>query len=86
MIQNKRAKIKQDIGDAPLNNLRKGPGVHEASLRRYGSKLVYHITVFFFIYISYSYLQIQHIDTINVLYHFTSYIGLPPVQFLAGLY
>ena len=22
MIQNKRAKIKQDIGDAPLNNLR----------------------------------------------------------------
>ena len=40
-------------------------GVHEASLRRYGSKLIYHITVFF-IYISYSYLQIQYIDTINV--------------------
>ena len=41
------------------------PGVHEASLRRYGSKLVYHITVYFFIYISYSYLQIQYIDKIN---------------------
>ena len=34
-------------------------GVHEPSLRRYGSKLVYHIIVYFFIYISYSYLQIQ---------------------------
>ena len=42
------------------------PGVHEASLRRYGSKLVYHISVYLFIYISYSYLQIQYIDTINV--------------------
>ena len=42
------------------------PGVHEASLRRYGSELVYNITVYFFIYISYSYLQIQYIDTINV--------------------
>ena len=41
------------------------PGFHEASLRRYGSKLVYHITVYF-LYISYSYLQIQYIDTINV--------------------
>ena len=40
------------------------PGVHEVSLRRYGSKLVYHIIVYFFIYISYSYLQIQYIDTI----------------------
>ena len=43
MIQNKRAKINQDMGDAPLNNL----WVHEASVRRYGSKLVYHITVYF---------------------------------------
>ena len=42
------------------------PEVHDANLRRYGSKLVYHITVYFFIYISYSYLQIQYIDTINV--------------------
>ena len=41
-------------------------GVHEASLRRYGSELVYHITVYFFIYISYSYPQIQYINTINV--------------------
>ena len=42
------------------------PGVREASWRRYGSKVVHHITVYFFIYISYSYLQIQYIDTINV--------------------
>ena len=42
------------------------PGVHEASLRRYGSKLVYHITLSFFIYISYTYLKIKYIDTINV--------------------
>ena len=42
------------------------PGVHEASLRRYGSKLVLLHYCLFFIYISYSYLEIQHIDTINV--------------------
>ena len=53
MIQNKRAKIKQDIGDAPLNNLRLGTwGLSHYCL--------------FFIYISYSYLQIQYIDAIIV--------------------
>ena len=66
VIQNKRAKIKQDIGVLHWTIWGREPGVHEASLRRYGSKLVYHITLYFFIYISYSYLQIQYIDTINV--------------------
>ena len=47
VIQNKREKIEQDIGGALLNNLRWEPGVHEASLRKYGSKLVYHIIVYF---------------------------------------
>ena len=38
------------------------PGVHEASLRRYDTKLVYHITLVR----AYSYLQIQYTDTIDV--------------------
>ena len=69
MIQNKRAKIKQDKGQRGCSTEQFEvwePGVHEASLRWYGSKPVCHITVYFFIYISYSYLQIQYIDTINV--------------------
>ena len=41
------------------------PGVYDASLRRNGSKLVYHITVYF-LFTLVSYLQVQYIDTINV--------------------
>ena len=43
----------------------KEPGVHGASLRRYGSKLVYHITVYF-LFAFFTVLIIQYIDTINV--------------------
>ena len=71
MIQNKRVNIKQDIGDAPLNNLRMGPGVHEASLRRYGSKLVYYITVYFL----YTLLTVtcKYSTLTQLTYHFASY-------------
>ena len=47
VIQNKRAKIKQDIGVLHWTIWGREPGVHEASLMRYDSKLVYHITVYF---------------------------------------
>ena len=68
MIQNKRAKIKQVIGDAPLNNLRREPEVHEASLRGYGSKLVYHIIVYFlFILVT---ITFKYTTLTQLTYHF----------------
>ena len=71
MIQNKRAKIKQDVGDAPLNNLRSEPGVHEASLRRYGSKLVCYITVYFlFTLVT---VTCKYSTLTQLTYHFASY-------------
>ena len=47
------------------------PGVHETSLRRYGSKLVYHITVYFmFTYVTVSY---KYSTLTELTYHFASY-------------
>ena len=47
------------------------PGVHEASLRRYGSKLVYHITVYFlFALVT---VTCEYSTLTQLTYHFASY-------------
>ena len=47
------------------------PRVHEASLRRYGSKLVYHITVYFlFTLVT---VTCKYIRLTQLMYHFASY-------------
>ena len=66
VIQNKRAKIKQDIGDAPLNNLRSGTW----DPWRYGSKLVYHIVYFLFTLATVS---CKYSTLTQLAYHFASY-------------
>ena len=49
----------------------KEPGVHEASLRRYGSKLVYHITVYFlFTLVT---VTCKYRILTQLTYHFASY-------------
>ena len=60
------------------------PGVHEASLRRYRSKLVYHITVYFFTLVT---VTCNYSTLTQLTYHFASYNSCsnwrPPISMQA---